>query len=70
MLTPCNPCICPKAPCEQCMFGYKSTYTNHKKMKQLIEAVDRGEKPLGYVLADGYKRLHPNWKEEMEEIYE
>lgn len=21
---PCNPCLCPKAPCEQCMFGYKS----------------------------------------------
>lgn len=70
MLTPCSPCLCPKSPCEHCMFGYNSSYTNHKQMKELIEAVDRGEKPLGYVLADNYKRMHPNWKEQMEEELE
>ena len=28
MLTPCNPCICTGASCEQCMFGYQSAQTN------------------------------------------
>ena len=66
MLTPCSPCVCIGAPCEQCMFGYKSAETNHKLMKQLIIQVDNGEKPPGYLLPGYYKRYHPNWKKEME----
>ena len=66
MLTPCIPCICPTAPCEQCMFGYKSAETNHKQIKQIIKLVDAGEKPMGYLLAQRYKDMHPNWKEQME----
>ena len=42
MLTPCSPCICTEASCEQCMFGYQSAETKHKLMKQIIELVDRG----------------------------
>lgn len=67
MLTPCNPCICSRTPCEQCMFGYRSDEDNHKSMKSLIEAVERGEKPLGYALVDKYKGAHSNWKEQMED---
>lgn len=66
MLTPCKPCICPEAPCEQCMFGYKSAETNHIQMKRLIELVDAGEKPCGYLLTEHYKRIHHNWKDQME----
>lgn len=67
MLTPCKPCICSKAPCEQCMFGYKSTETNHEQMKRLIELVDAGEKPCGYLLVERYKSMHLDWMEHMEE---
>ena len=48
------------------MFGYKSAETNHKQMKQIIKLVDSGEKPMGYLLANRYKDMHPNWKEQME----
>ena len=67
MLTPCSPCVCFGAPCEQCMFGYQSAYTKHKQMKRLIELVDKGEKPCGYLLPERYKSMHSNWKEHMEE---
>ena len=67
MLTPCNPCICPGAPCEQCIFGYKSREEKHRLMKQLIESVNRGEKPNGYLIARRYKIYHNNWEEQMEE---
>lgn len=66
ILTPCSPCICSGAPCEQCMFGYRSAEDNHKSMKRLIEAVERGEKPFGYQLVDSYKIVHSNWREQME----
>ena len=66
MLTPCKPCVCNRASCEQCMFGYKSAETNHKRMKQIIELVDRGETPNGYLLALRYKKYHPNWREQIE----
>lgn len=67
MLTPCKPCICPKAPCEQCTFGYRPAEENHNQMKRLIELVDAGEKPCWYLLVNDYKRIHPNWKDRMEE---
>ena len=67
MLTPCNPCVCPGAPCEQCMFGYQSAETNHKTMKDLIIQVENGEKPMGYMIPEWYKCYHPDWKKEMEE---
>ena len=70
MLTPCNPCICTGASCEQCMFGYQSAETKHKRMKQIIELVDRGEKPNGYLLAQRYKNYHHNWEEQMEGLDE
>ena len=70
MLTPCKPCICTGASCEQCMFGYQSAETKHKRMKQIIELVDRGEKPNGYLLAQRYKNYHPNWEKQMEGLDE
>ena len=70
MLTPCNPCICTGASCEQCMFGYQSAETNHTQMKQIMELVDRGEKPNGYLLAQRYKNYHNNWKKQMEGLDE
>ena len=66
MLTPCNPCVCLGAPCEQCMFGYASNEMNHKRMKRLIELIDKGEKPNGYVIVERYKKYHSNWKSQMD----
>lgn len=65
MLKPCDPCSCPGAPCEQCMFGYQSEESNHKTMKHLIEGTLAGEKPFAYQLAEEYIRKHPNWRAEM-----
>lgn len=65
MLTPCNPCICSTASCEQCMFGYQSKETKHEQMKRLIELADYGQKPNGYLLVERYKDIHHNWKEQM-----
>lgn len=65
MLTPCNPCSCPGAPCEQCMFGYQSEESNHETMKNLIEKTLKGEKPHGYRVAERYMDIHKNWKAEM-----
>lgn len=67
MLEPCNPCICSGAQCEQCMFGYQSAEANHKQMKRLIELVDSGEKPNGFLLAQRYKDIHSDWKKQMED---
>jgi len=66
MLTPCSPCSCPGAPCEQCMFGYQSAETNHDTMKKLIERTLKGEKPHGHSVAERYMNNHKNWQKEME----
>ena len=67
MLEPCNPCVCSRAPCEQCMFGYNSRKINHELMKKLLLAVDAGEKPDGWRCAETYKIFHRNWKAELED---
>lgn len=46
MLNPCDPCICHRAPCEQCMFGYRIMLENHRRVKQLILKVDAGKNLL------------------------
>ena len=63
LLEPCNPCVSPGAPCEQCMFGYRSAEDNHKHMKELLEAVLNGEKPHGWKCATTYMAYHHDWKE-------
>lgn len=68
MLTPCKPCMCTGAPCEQCMFGYRSAEDNHNAMKNLIESTLRGEKPLGYGVAEKYMAVHKNWREQIQEM--
>lgn len=65
MLNPCKPCICPDASCEQCSFGYRPKEENHEKLKELLLAVNVGEKPLGWGNALIYQRFHPNWREEL-----
>lgn len=67
MLTPCNPCICPGAPCEQCMFGYHTDEQNHRIMKDIFKTVASGENDLAYEfkLVERYKMFHPNWKEQL-----
>lgn len=65
MLNPCRPCVCPKAPCEQCMFGYRPAEENHEHMKNLILAVNAGEKPYGYICAERYMIYHENWNDEL-----
>ena len=67
MLTPCSPCSCPGAPCEQCMFGYQSDETKHNIMKNLIEKTFKGEKPIVSSAAKRYMEKHKNWLDEMEE---
>jgi hypothetical protein len=37
LLSPCSPCVCLGAPCEQCMFGYKSAEENHRLLKDVLE---------------------------------
>lgn len=49
---PCSPCLCPGAPCEQCMFGYIS---DHEKAKLLKEVLEK-EQFTGIV--DRYKFFH------------
>lgn len=66
MLNPCNPCCCPGAPCEQCMFGYNSAETNHRIMKQLLNEYINGDKPIGWANAKLYMEFHKDWKKEME----
>lgn len=65
MLNPCNPCVCVGAPCEQCMFGYRSSKENHESMKKLLIAVDAGEKPVGWKCAETYRYYHKNWRNEL-----
>lgn len=65
LLTPCSPCVCPESPCEQCMFGYRSQIDAHNLMKDLIQRVENGEKPVGWILAKIYKDYHPNWAEQL-----
>lgn len=67
MLTPCSPCVCFGAPCEQCMFGYKSDQSNHEAMKTLIIGYLNGRRDPGYRCAERYMELHKNWKEQMGE---
>lgn len=67
MLDPCDPCVCIGAPCEQCMFGYRSSQSNHEHMKELITAVNNGEKPVGWRNAETYMMYHRDWEKEMEE---
>lgn len=64
MLAPCNPCVCPGAPCEQCAFGYQSAESKHNMMKRLILAYIAGERPNGWRCAETYMRYHPDWKKD------
>ncbi len=64
MLNPCSPCVCTGAPCEQCMFGYRSREENHESMKKLFLAVEAGEKPIGWRCVENYKCYHPDWEKE------
>ena len=66
MLNPCRPCVCPKTPCEQCMFGYRPAEENHETMKKLIMVFNAGETPLGYKCAERYMLFHENWENEIE----
>lgn len=68
MLTPCNPCVCRGAPCEQCMFGYLSKVDAHDLMKKLILCMENGGTPVGRTLVETYKSYHPNWKNEMKGV--
>lgn len=63
MFAPCNPCVCPAASCEQCMFGYKTPAEHHKMMKDLIVKTLAGEKPLGWAVAERYMQYHPDYKD-------
>ena len=63
MLNPCNPCVCPGAPCEQCTYGYRSKEENHESMKKLLLAVDAGAKPYGWKSAERYMQFHSDWRE-------
>lgn len=67
MLTPCSPCLCSGAPCEQCMFGYRSDENNHRIMKNMFKTVASGENALPYEfkLVEKYKNYHTNWKEQL-----
>lgn len=65
MLKPCDPCVCSGAPCEQCMFGYKSKETKHKMMKEMLIAYNEGKKPSGWKAAETYMLFHKNWKGEI-----
>ena len=65
MLNPCNPCVCSGAPCEQCMFGYRSQDTKHKTMKEMLIAYNAGKKPDGWQAAENYTLYHKNWREEI-----
>ena len=65
MLDPCHPCMCLRACCEQCMFGYHSTKENHEQMKKLITQTINGEKPNGQAIAKHYMDVHPDWAKEM-----
>lgn len=66
MLNPCHPCMWPKAPCEQCMFGYRSLEENHELMKKIILNALAGNCTDYRNLADRYAQAHKNWREEME----
>lgn len=66
MLTPCEPiCVCPNAPCEQCMFGYMSKEAAHNLMKELIIDTYNGKQPNGWKAAKKYIAEHPDWLKEM-----
>lgn len=65
MLTPCSPCCCPGAPCEQCMFGYNDEESNHRIMKDLILKIANGGKPIGWRNAETYMDYHKDWREEI-----
>lgn len=61
-MNPCNPCLRPIIPCEQCMFGYNSKEHNHELLLNLIEEVIKGNEPDGYILAEEYMNCHDDWK--------
>lgn len=67
LLTPCDPCSVPGAPCEQCMFGYQDAETKHSIMKDLISQTLAGEKVPGYRVAERYMGMHPDYEECMKE---
>ena len=33
---PCSPCLCPSAPCEQCMFGYATFVDRNKYLNNIL----------------------------------
>lgn len=37
LYNPCRPCLCPGAPCEQCMFGYKSQEEASRLLKHVLD---------------------------------
>lgn len=66
MLDPCSPCCCPGAPCEHCMFGYRSKEENHASMKELITKLVTGENPYGCGAAKTYMTYHKDWRKEID----
>lgn len=67
MLTPCNPCMCPGCPCEQCTFGYQSKETNHEQMRSILIDYLNGNRRGYWRVAERYMENHPNWREELGE---
>lgn len=67
MLTPCRPCSCPGAPCEQCVFGYQSKETNHEQMRSILVDYLNGNRKGYWRVAERYMENHPNWREELGE---
>lgn len=66
MINPCNPCVCPGCPCEQCTFGYQTKEHNHQKMKELLQRYSSGEPTFpGRNCAEVYIHHHNDWKEEI-----
>lgn len=71
MLNPCNPCVYPGAPCEQCQFGYNPAAENHERMKKLLLKYMSTDEPFsGRGSAELYIKWHNDWKEEIGDIPE
>lgn len=66
MLNPCDPCVCYEQSCSKCTFGCKTEKQKHEHMKRLINDVNAGKQPLGYMLAMMYMYFHENWQSELE----
>lgn len=56
LIDPCSPCVCPSAPCVQCMFGYQPIETRHKVAVKIIEE-GRPER-----IAEKLKKHYPDWE--------